>query len=52
MKLHLCDYHPEAGRLCHAQGKMEETAEHFQAAKTIIEETGYFRRKKELMDNC
>jgi tetratricopeptide (TPR) repeat protein len=47
MKLHLCDYHLEAGRLCHAQGKMEEAAEHFQAAKAIVEETGYFRRKKE-----
>ncbi|MCX6580282.1 MAG: tetratricopeptide repeat protein [Candidatus Aminicenantes bacterium] len=47
MKLHLCDYHLEAGRLCHAQGKMEEAAEHFQAAKAIVEETGYFRRKEE-----
>jgi len=48
MKLHLCDYHLEAGRLCHAQGKMEEAAEHFQAAKAIVEETGYFRRKKDI----
>jgi len=48
MKLHLCDYHLEAGRLCHAQGKMEEAAEHARAAKAIVEETGYERRKKEL----
>ena len=42
------DANPEAGRLCHDQGKMEEAAEHFRAAKAIVEETGYFRRKKEL----
>ena len=47
MKLFICDYHLEFGRLCHAQGKMEEAAEHVQAAKAIVEETGYFRRKKE-----
>jgi len=48
MKLYLCDYHLEAGRLCHDQSKMEEAAENFRAAKAIVEETGYFRRKKEL----
>jgi len=42
------DANPEAGRLCHDQGKMEEAAEHFRAAKAIVDETGYFRRKKEL----
>jgi len=48
MKLFICDYHLEAGRLCRAQGKMEDAAEHFQAAKAIVEETGYFRRKKDI----
>jgi hypothetical protein len=27
---------------------MEEAAEHFREAKAIVEETGYFRREKEL----
>jgi hypothetical protein len=47
MKLHLCDYHLEAARLCEAQGKTTDAAEHSRTAKTIIEETGYFRRKEE-----
>ncbi len=48
MKLHLCDYHLEAGRLCAAEGKEKEAEQHFQVAKEMIEETGYFRRKKEV----
>ncbi|MCX6579964.1 MAG: toll/interleukin-1 receptor domain-containing protein [Candidatus Aminicenantes bacterium] len=48
MKPHLCDYHLEAGRLCQAQGKTDETGEHFRAAKAIVDETGYGRRKKEV----
>ncbi|MDQ1350285.1 MAG: hypothetical protein QG657_586, partial [Acidobacteriota bacterium] len=51
MKLFICDYHLEAGRLCHAQGKMEEAAEHVQIAKKLIDETGYERRRKELRAN-
>ncbi len=55
MKLYLCDYHLETGRLCEAEGKTKDAGEHFRAAKAIVEETGYFRRRKELkelMDNC
>ena len=52
MKLYLCDYHLEAGRLYRTQGKTKEAGVHFQAAKAIVEETGYGRRRKELMDNC
>ncbi|HLP60038.1 MAG TPA: hypothetical protein VK186_14450, partial [Candidatus Deferrimicrobium sp.] len=47
MKLHLCDYHLEAGRLCEAEGKSDEAGGHFREAKAIVEETGYGRRKKE-----
>ncbi len=48
MKLHLCDYHLEAGRLCLAEGKDTDAAEHFRAAKTLIEETSYHRRDGEV----
>ncbi|MDQ1350287.1 MAG: hypothetical protein QG657_588 [Acidobacteriota bacterium] len=48
MKLHLCDYHLEAGRLCSAEGKKTEAAEHVHIAAELIEKTGYYRRKKEL----
>ena len=48
MKLHLCDYHLEAARLCEAQGKTSDAAEHSRTADALIEETGYYRRKNEL----
>jgi tetratricopeptide (TPR) repeat protein len=48
MKLHLCDYHLEAGRLCRAQGQEAEAREHFRVAKELIEETGYHRRDGEI----
>jgi len=48
MKLHLCDYHLEAGRLCEAEGKTEEAERHFDTAAKMIEETGYHRRDKEV----
>jgi len=47
MKLFICDYHLEAGRLCRAQDNDTEAAEHFQTAKKLIEETGYHRRDGE-----
>jgi tetratricopeptide (TPR) repeat protein len=48
MKLHLVDYHLEAGRLCEAEGKTVEAKEHFKKAAKLIEETGYHRRDKEV----
>ncbi|UCH96306.1 MAG: tetratricopeptide repeat protein [Candidatus Aminicenantes bacterium] len=48
MKLHLVDYHLEAGRLCQAQGKKQEAKDHFKTAKKMIEETGYHRRDKDI----
>jgi tetratricopeptide (TPR) repeat protein len=48
MKLFICDYHLEAGRLCRAEGKEKEAKEHFQTAKKLIEETGYYRRYGEI----
>jgi tetratricopeptide (TPR) repeat protein/GTPase SAR1 family protein len=49
MKLFICDYHLEAGRLCQAQGKEEEAGEHLRVAKELVEETGYFRRGSEAL---
>jgi tetratricopeptide (TPR) repeat protein len=48
MKLHLVDYHLEAGRLCEAEGKKQEAKEHFKTAAKMIVETGYHRRDKEV----
>ncbi len=49
MKLFICDYHLEAGRLCHDQGMEKEAAEHLRVAKEVIDATGYFRREKEAL---
>ncbi len=48
MKLHLCDLHLEAGRLCLAEENEEQAEKHFSMAKKMIEETGYHRRDKEV----
>jgi hypothetical protein len=45
MKLFICDYHLEAARLCQAEGKTSDAAEHSRTADALIEETGYYRRK-------
>jgi tetratricopeptide (TPR) repeat protein len=52
MKLHLCDFHLEAARLCIAEGKKTEAAEHSRKAEELIEETGYFRRRTGGDINC
>jgi tetratricopeptide (TPR) repeat protein len=48
MKLHLVDYHLEAGRLCEAEGKTHEAKDHFNTPAKMIEETGYHRRDGEV----
>jgi len=48
MKLHLVDYHLEAGRLCEDEGKHDQAKTHFETAAKMIEETGYHRRDKEV----
>jgi hypothetical protein len=48
MKLHLCDYHLEAGRLREAEGKTEEAEKHIKTAVEMINEMGYYRRDKEV----
>ena len=48
MKLHLVDYHLEAGRLCQAEGNKVGADEHFKIAAKMIEETGYHRRDKKV----
>ncbi len=45
MKLYICDYHLEAGKLCRAQGKETEAKQHFQTAQNMIEDMKYYRRK-------
>lgn len=46
MKLFLCDYHLEAGRLYRANGKESDAKEHFKTAHQLIEETKNYRRKR------
>jgi len=48
MKLHLVDYHLEAGRVSSAERKDEEAESHFKVARKMIEETGYHRRDEEV----
>ncbi|MCP5104339.1 MAG: TIR domain-containing protein, partial [bacterium] len=45
MKLFLCDYHLEAGKLCKEEGKNKDAEEHFEKARELIQETGYKRRE-------
>ncbi|MCP5105555.1 MAG: TIR domain-containing protein [bacterium] len=46
MKLYLCDYHLEAGKLCRDEKNDTDANQHFQTAEKLIEETGYFRRRR------
>jgi tetratricopeptide (TPR) repeat protein len=48
MRLFLCDYHLEAGRLCEAENKTEEAEAHFMSANKMMVEMDYMRRTKEL----
>jgi len=48
MKLFLTDYHLETCRLCLAQNKPGEAQTHLQTAKTLIAQTGYNRRLKDV----
>jgi tetratricopeptide (TPR) repeat protein len=50
MKLHLVDYHLEAGRLCEVEGKHDQAKTHFDTAAKLIEETGYHRRDSEIIN--
>jgi len=50
MKLYLTDYHLESCRLCIAEGKSGQAAQHLESAKKLIAETGYHRRDKEAED--
>jgi tetratricopeptide (TPR) repeat protein len=45
MKLHLVDYHLEAGRVRREQGKEADAVRHFETARKMIKETGYYRRE-------
>ena len=44
MKLIMVDYHLAAGALYEAEGKGEDAREEREAARVLIEETGYGRR--------
>jgi tetratricopeptide (TPR) repeat protein len=50
MRLFLTDYHLEQARLLIAQQRTPEARPHYEAAKKLIEETGYHRRDAELAD--
>lgn len=48
MKLRLCDYHLEAGRLCKDEGKDADAEVHFETAARMVKEMGYWRRREDL----
>jgi tetratricopeptide (TPR) repeat protein len=48
MKLHLADYHLEAGKLFKAQGKQQDARTHFNTAKEMMVEMGYGRKLPEV----
>jgi tetratricopeptide (TPR) repeat protein len=49
MRLHLTDYHLEQARLLIDQQRRPEAKPHYDAAKKLVEETGYHRRDAELL---
>ncbi len=50
MRLFLTDYHLEQARLLLAQQNPADALPHYEAAKKLVEETGYHRRDPELAD--
>ncbi|MGB0722668.1 MAG: hypothetical protein ACPGU7_09755, partial [Gammaproteobacteria bacterium] len=48
MRLHLTDYHLESARLALAEDRPDSAREHVDAARRLIEDTGYKRRLPEL----
>jgi tetratricopeptide (TPR) repeat protein len=48
MKLYLCEYLLEAGRLYEAEGKKEKSEQHFKNAANLVKEMGYWRREKDV----
>ncbi|HET9225733.1 MAG TPA: TIR domain-containing protein [Thermoanaerobaculia bacterium] len=49
MRLHECDAHLEWARLCRDQGKRTGMAQHLTRARKLIDETGYERRRREVV---
>ena len=50
MQLHLTDYHLEAGRLCLAAGHKDDAKQHLDAARALIQATGYHRRDADVQE--
>ncbi len=48
MRLHLTDYHLASARLALANHDLVKAREHFEKAETLVNETGYHRRDKQL----
>jgi hypothetical protein len=48
MRLHECDAHLEWARLCRRRGDQEGMERHVARARTLVEETGYGRRRREV----
>jgi hypothetical protein len=51
MKLYMVDHHLAAGALYEAEGKGEEAREEREAARVLIEETGYERRRRDVVES-
>ena len=50
MRLHLTDYHLESARLALALHDATQARAHYDAARKLIDETGYHRRDGELQE--
>ncbi len=48
MRLHECDAHLEWARLCRQRGDRAGEQEHVARARTLVDETGYERRRREV----
>src|SRR6185503_7077363 len=52
MRLHECDAHLEWARLCRQRGETEAAQKHMARARTLVKETGYGRRAREVRGPC
>jgi hypothetical protein len=48
MRLFLADYHIASARLAFARGEPTQARAHIENAKTLVRETGYHRRDRDL----
>jgi hypothetical protein len=48
MKMYICDYYMEMGRLCMVKNKNREAKRRFKSAAKLVKEMGYWRRRRDL----